>query len=110
MSRISVLLLFGMAKRRCNGMFIADSTNDMMFELYQNTEYPMLDFPKVSHMATHAAFMVNNLELVKSNLLAANATVVDNITKTPAGDLVLMMRDPWGEPIQFVKRAVPMLK
>jgi len=26
------------------------------------------------------------------------------------GDLVLMLRDPWGQPIQFVKCAVPMLK
>jgi glyoxylase I family protein len=92
------------------GMFIADSTNDMMFELYQNTECPVLDFTKVSHMATHVAFMVNNLELVKTHLLAAGATLVDDITKSPSGDFVLMMRDPWGEPIQFVKRAVPMLK
>jgi len=61
-------------------------------------------------MAIHVAFMVNDINTIKTKLISAGATLVEDITKTPAGDLVLMLRDPWGEPIQFVKRAVPMLK
>jgi hypothetical protein len=43
-------------------------------------------------------------------LLTAGATLVEDDKTTPLGDLVLMMRDPWGEPIQFVKRLSPMLR
>jgi uncharacterized glyoxalase superfamily protein PhnB len=92
------------------GTFIADSKENMMLELYNNTNFPMLDFPNTSHMAIHVAFMVDDINVIKAKLISAGATLVEDITKTPAGDLVLMLRDPWGEPIQFVKRAVPMLK
>jgi hypothetical protein len=34
---------------------------------------------------------------------------VDEVTTTPAGDKLAMLRDPWGLAIQFVRRAEPML-
>ena len=92
------------------GTFVSDSTENMMFELYQDGEYPVLDFTKISHMSIHFASMVPNVARVKAQLLGAGATLVEDIAKTPGGDEVLMMRDPSGLPIQFVKRVAPMLK
>ena len=92
------------------GMFIADAGKNMMFELYQQQEYPVIDFTTLSHMSIHIAFMVDDIQAAKSTLVAAGAKVVDDITKTASGDFVLMLRDPWGLPIQFVKRGNAMLK
>ena len=93
-----------------NTSFIADSGQHMMLELGYNADYPVIDFAKVSHMSIHLAFMVDDISTMKAKLIAAGATVVEDITKTPGGDEVLMMRDPLGLPIQFVKRVAPMLK
>jgi predicted enzyme related to lactoylglutathione lyase len=92
------------------GMFIADENANMMLELYQNKDYPVIDFENVSHMSIHLAFMVYNIEAAKEKVLSSGGKVVEDITKTSAGDFVLMMRTPWGLPIQFVKRSEPMLK
>jgi catechol 2,3-dioxygenase-like lactoylglutathione lyase family enzyme len=91
-------------------VFIADAGKNMMFELYQQQEYPVIDFTTISHMSIHIAFMVDDIQAAKSTLVAAGAKVVDDVTKTASGDFVLMLRDPWGLPIQFVKRGNAMLK
>jgi glyoxylase I family protein len=92
------------------GMFVGDAGKHMMYELYQQTQYPAVDFNTISHMSIHVAFMVDDVQTAKDALIKAGAKLVDDVTKTPAGDFVLMLRDPWGQPIQFVKRATPMLK
>jgi uncharacterized glyoxalase superfamily protein PhnB len=91
------------------GMFISDAGENMMLELYQQKDYPVIGFDSISHMTIHLAFMTNDIEAVKEKLLSAGAKVVEDITKTAAGDFVLMMRDPFGMPVQFVKRANPMV-
>jgi catechol 2,3-dioxygenase-like lactoylglutathione lyase family enzyme len=91
------------------GLFMIDPTGNMMVELYQNIDYPMLDFHNLSYNSMHFAFMVNNLSAVKKKLLSNGASFEVEET-TPAGDKVLMLRDPWGQPIQFIERANPMLK
>ena len=58
----------------------------------------------------HLAFLVNNVEVMKKKLIAAGATAAADITTTSGGDTVLTLRDPWGQPIQFVKRSQKMLK
>jgi catechol 2,3-dioxygenase-like lactoylglutathione lyase family enzyme len=92
------------------GTFIADSGKNMMYELYQNSDYSVVDFAALSHMSLHVAFMVEDVQATKELLMAAGAKVVEDITKTPSGDSILMLRDPWNLPIQFVKRTKPMLK
>ncbi len=92
------------------GMFVADSSEQMMLELYQNSAFPVIDFHKISHMSVHFASVVPDVPASKVRLLKAGATLAEDVTKTPAGDLVLMLRDPNGFPIQFVNRMAPMLK
>ncbi|MCX6143041.1 MAG: VOC family protein [Ignavibacteriales bacterium] len=90
--------------------FIVDSGNHMMIELTRNADYPVLESPKIHHMSLHLAFMVGDLAAMKKSLLAAGATMIEDIAKTPSGDLELMLRDPWGLSIQFVQRVKPMLQ
>ena len=92
------------------GMFVADSSEQVMLELYQNPDYPVIEFTKISHMSIHFASMVSDVASEKQRLLKAGASLAEDITQTPAGDKVLMLRDPTGFPIQFVNRVVPMLK
>jgi len=92
------------------GAFVADSSKNMMYEIYQNKDYPDIDFASISHMSFHVAFMANNVQSMRNALVGAGAKVVEDITKTPAGDMILMLRDPWNQPVQFVKRVNPMLK
>jgi catechol 2,3-dioxygenase-like lactoylglutathione lyase family enzyme len=90
--------------------FIADGGKNMMFELYQNKDIPVVNFDTVSYQTFHIAFMVNDIKEVKETLIAAGAKMAEDAKQTPSGDTVMMLRDPWGLPIQFVKRVNPMLK
>jgi uncharacterized glyoxalase superfamily protein PhnB len=92
------------------GMMVADAGKNLMLELYHNTKAPDLNFAEISHNATHLAFMVPDITAAKAQCVSAGATVVEDILKTPGGDFVLMLRDPWGEPLQLVKRVSPMVK
>jgi uncharacterized glyoxalase superfamily protein PhnB len=93
-----------------NVHFISDSAGRIMFELYNNTAAPVLDFTSLNPLCLHIAFNSDDLKVVRDSLIAAGAKVIDDITTIPNGDQILMMNDPWGLSIQFVKRAEPMLK
>lgn len=90
--------------------FFADAGKNIMLELFCNKNFPMLDLRQVNHMALHLAFIAEDIAATRDALLTAGATVVGDVTQLPNGDRVLMMRDPWGLPIQFVQRADPMMK
>ncbi|MGD1044308.1 MAG: VOC family protein [Bacteroidota bacterium] len=90
--------------------FIADSGSNMMFELFINSGYPLLDMSKINPLSFHIAFVVNDVRSIRNRLIAAGATLVEDIKISASGDEILMLRDPWGVPIQFIKRAQPMLK
>ena len=90
--------------------FVADAGNNMMMELYHNTSYPMLDLPSIHHLSFHFAFTVSDVQAIRDRLVAAGAKLVEDIRVSNSGDQILMLRDPWAVPIQFIKRAEPMLK
>jgi glc operon protein GlcG len=92
------------------GMFVADLKDNMMIEIYQKSSAPLFEDEKTHVSTFHAAFITENITAVKDKLLAAGAKLITDITKTPAGDKVLMFRDPWGQPLQIVERLNNMLK
>jgi len=93
-----------------NAHFISDSASKIMFELYNNAIAPVLDFASLNPLCLHLAFISDDLEAIRNSLVTIGAKVVDDITTIPNGDQILMMRDPWGLSIQFVKRFTSMLK
>jgi catechol 2,3-dioxygenase-like lactoylglutathione lyase family enzyme len=93
-----------------NTRFVGDSAGNMMLELGTNAAVPYTDYASWNQISLHVAFMVDDIKAIRDSLAAAGAKVADDIAKTPSGDQVLMMRDPWGLAIQFVSRVNPMLK
>lgn len=89
--------------------FLAAETGHVLLEIYQNPPDAVPDYRAMDPLLLHVAFECPDLRATRDRLLAAGATVATDVNATPAGDEVLMMRDPWGLAIQFVKRADPML-
>jgi len=92
-----------------NARFLADAGGNMMLELYHNPPEAVPNYASMDPLILHIAFTVDDVEAIRQKLLAAGATATDEITVTPAGDRLTMLRDPWGLAIQFLRRANPML-
>lgn len=89
--------------------FLADDSGTVMLELYGNMDAPKLNFPDVQPPALHLAFLSNDLAADVKRLTAAGATIVADVHTLPTGDTFAMLRDPWGLPLQLVKRLSPMI-
>lgn len=92
-----------------NMRFISDAGGNMMLELYNNPPDEVPDYPSMNPLSLHIAFMVDDVKAITRNLISAGATIAVDISTTDAGDELVILRDPWGVPIQFLKRAKPML-
>jgi len=90
--------------------FVADDEKHMMIELSANTAAPILDLSKFNTVSLHFAFVVDDVRSLRTGLIEAGATLAEEIRETNAGDQVLVLRDPWGFPIQFIKRTEALLK
>ena len=88
--------------------FLGDS-NGSMLEFYTRTDIAPPNYSAINPYNLHLAFSVDAIEEKRQALVAAGATVVDEITTTPAGDQLVFLRDPWNVPIQLVKRKQPMV-
>ncbi len=89
--------------------FLKDSTGVVMIEIYRNPKAAIPDYNAMNPLLLHLAFISNDLAAERDRLVKAGARIVDDLSTTPGGDELIMLRDPWGIAIQFVKRAVPML-
>ena len=92
-----------------NMRFISDAGGNMMLEIYNNPPDAVPDYPSMNPLSLHIAFMVDDVKSITRKLIAAGATIAVDVNTTPAGDELVILRDPWGVPIQFLKRAEPML-
>ena len=92
-----------------NMRFISDSGGNMMLELYNNPTDTVPDYPAMNPLSLHIAFMVDDVKAITGKLIAAGATIAVDMKTTEAGDELIILRDPWGVPIQFLKRSKPML-
>jgi len=89
--------------------FLADKSGRVIIEVYNNPAASMPDYPKMSPLHLHMAFAVSDMAGTRDRLVKAGATVAEDISTTHAGDEIAMLRDPWGFPIQLVKRTEPMI-
>jgi len=104
----------GFTVRRAGGApahthFIADASGSVLLEIYNNPRMRTPDYASMDPLLLHLAFESDDIEADRDRLLAAGATLVDDVTTIPTGDRVLMMRDPWGLAIQAVTRKQRML-
>lgn len=89
--------------------FLMDDAGSVILEIYRNPKIPVPDYRALDPLATHLAFVSENPAADRDRLVKAGAKIVEDFSISPAGDQFVMLRDPWGVPLQLVKRAVPML-
>jgi catechol 2,3-dioxygenase-like lactoylglutathione lyase family enzyme len=89
--------------------FLKDATGHSMLEIYTNPRCTVPDYASMDVMLVHVAFYSDDPRADRDRLVKAGATIAEDHIVTPAGDEMLILRDPWGLALQLVKRAQPML-
>lgn len=93
-----------------NTHFLADESGRVVLEIYHHAKAPVPDYRSMDPFMLHIAFVADDVKAIRDRLLKAGASAADEITVAPTGDELTMLRDPWGVPIQFVKRAKPLVE
>jgi catechol 2,3-dioxygenase-like lactoylglutathione lyase family enzyme len=88
--------------------FLADAAGRTVLEIYSNAADPVPDYPNMHPLRFHIAFATADPDGTRAALVAAGATAVDDQT-TADGSRLIMLRDPWGLPLQLCKRTMPLL-
>jgi glyoxylase I family protein len=88
--------------------FLADARGQAVIEIYNNPADPVPDYSAMHPLRFHVAFSAADPDAAAASLVAAGATLVDAQTQ-PDGSRLVMLRDPWGLPLQLCKRTVPLL-
>jgi glyoxylase I family protein len=89
--------------------FIADHSGRVLVEIYNNPGAGIPDYAKQHPLLLHLAFAADDPAGSRDALLKAGCTIAEDLRQTPAGDTLVMLRDPFGFAIQLCKRAKPMV-
>lgn len=89
--------------------FLADSGNRVVLELYQRPDALMMDLAQQHPLTLHMAFVSENAQTDSDRLQQVGATFVEEVYKEDGSHLV-MLRDPWGLPLQLCERTTPFNK
>ncbi len=89
--------------------FLADDSGTVMLELYTNNAVSIPDYASMEAANLHLAFTSKDLQADLVRLRLVGATTPTESETMPNGDEVAMFRDPWGVPLQLVKRAKAMI-
>lgn len=92
-----------------NGRFLADTRGKMMLEFYHNSKVMIPDYRAIPPIGFHIAFNVEDVSAVRARLIEAGGKAEGEIAVNDDGDVLAMVRDPWGLTLQLLKRAKPML-
>jgi glyoxylase I family protein len=92
-----------------HGRFLLDSSGAVMLEVYRNPRVEPPDYHKLDPLLLHLALVSENPAADRDRLMKAGATIAEDLSASPAGDQFVMLRDPWGVPLQLVSRKQPML-
>ncbi len=86
--------------------FLADDTGRVVVEIYSNPSAAMPDYAAQHPLVFHFAVFTTDAAADQRRLVKAGATVFLEET-TPDGTRLVMMRDPWGVPLQLCQRTTP---
>ncbi len=86
--------------------FLADGTGRVVLEIYSNPKAAIPDYPNQPPLVLHFALAVDDAAAEGARLVRAGATLFSD---TPQSDSTrfVMVRDPWGLPLQLCQRAKP---
>lgn len=83
--------------------FLSDQKGVTCIEIYSNTSQHIPDYFSQHPLVYHTAFAVDDLDKTRDELIAAGATFFEEIN-VPNGTRLIMLRDPWGVPLQLCYR------
>jgi catechol 2,3-dioxygenase-like lactoylglutathione lyase family enzyme len=86
--------------------FLADDTGRTIVELYSNPEAAYPDYAKTHPLVFHLALVAPDARAERARLEKSGATFFSE-TSLPDGSLLIMLRDPWGVPLQLCQRTTP---
>jgi catechol 2,3-dioxygenase-like lactoylglutathione lyase family enzyme len=86
----------------------ADCAGRVMIEIYHNPADAIPDYAAQPPSRLHLAFISADPAGDRDRLLAAGAAYVEDV-HLPDGGYIITLRDPWGLPLQLVKRGSPLL-
>ena len=87
--------------------FISAPGQEAMLELFDNNVTPPLESYTLSPAAVHIAITSQDPEADMQRLIKAGAVYIEGDPKKATGDVLVLLRDPWGNTIQLAKRAEP---
>lgn len=88
--------------------FAADSSGQMLIEFFSRPDTPALEFVGMAPLQLHIAVQSDDPEADCARLTQAGALFIERSSLRQAGDLLILMRDPWGMALQLVKRSRPL--
>jgi glyoxylase I family protein len=86
--------------------FLADDTGRVVVELYTNPKVSVPDYPAQHPLVFHFALVTSDARAECQRLEKAGARLFLEEPQ-PDGSILIMMRDPWGVPVQLCQRAKP---
>ena len=91
--------------------FLADSSGSVMLEIHHHLDVMVPEYRQMDPLVLHLAFDVGHepIEAASRRLIQAGAVLAKDLVVSPAGDKLMMLRDPWGLAVQLVKRAQAMI-
>ena len=88
--------------------FLADAAGRVVMEIYSSSADAIPDYRAMHPLRFHLAFAAPDPDAARAALIAAGATFLEEQT-TADGSRLLMLRDPWGLPLQLARRTTPLL-
>ena len=86
--------------------FLTHDNGRTAIEIYHNPSAPVPDYQSQNHLVYHNAFTTDDIDATSEKLQAAGASFVEEVN-LPNGTRLIMLRDPWGVPLQLVHRTDP---
>jgi len=87
--------------------FLADSNGRVVLEIYSNPMAPLPDYRGMHPLCFHLALISSDARGDQARLVEAGASFVSEENLADGGRLI-MLRDPWGVPLQLCQRAQPL--
>lgn len=85
--------------------FLADSSGRVIFEFYHRSDAAITDFTLQHPLTFHVAFVSDRAQYDRERLEKQGAVFVEEVKKED-GTHIIMLRDPFGMPLQLCERAV----
>ncbi len=88
--------------------FLADETGRPVIEIYTNPGAPIPERRSQPPLCFHFAVTSSDARVDRTRLEAAGATYeIEEVTSD--GSVLVMLRDPWGVPLQLCQRTRPLV-